>query len=146
MSMMPCIQIRLLLGSALLVLCAACGDSDGVDYSHTSYEYCVVDGRGLEYEPGMSAIGRLDTYEVQLLSISPAPPDVGASEWLVTVTDLVSGEPREGCALTASTWMPDHGHGGPEGSSNEELEPGRYRLEGLRYLMAGYWETSIEIE
>ena len=143
--MRPCLQSKLLLGCALLLL-LACGDSEGGGSDQTSYEYCVVDGRGREYEPGMSDVGQLGLYELQILDVSPAPPDVGASEWLVEISDLASGEPGEGCTLTGNTWMPDHGHGGPEGSSQEEPEPGRYRIEGLRYLMAGYWETAIEIE
>jgi hypothetical protein len=64
--------------------------------------------------------------------------------WTLAVTR--DGEPVEGAVLTVTGGMPAHDHGLPTAPRvTAELGDGRYKLEGLRFHMRGYWEVSVEI-
>ena len=66
--------------------------------------------------------------------------------WEITVTDA------DGNAVTAATLeidggMPEHDHGLPTAPRvAAELGDGRYRVEGVRFHMRGYWEIYIAID
>ncbi len=58
-----------------------------------------------------------------------------------------SGFPVTGASITMSGGMPDHDHGLPtQARVTEELEPGVYLLEGIRFHMPGRWELLFSIE
>jgi hypothetical protein len=43
--------------------------------------------------------------------------------------------------------MPEHGHGLPtEPEVTEEIEPGVYLLEGMKFSMPGWWEVKLHIK
>ena len=138
----PAARTTALAGVFALVALPSCGPDDDDDTSGL-YEYCDTDDRHDEYEPGMVVEGGLGVLSVELLEVDPMPIDVGGSEWLVRIVDPTDGVAVEGCAVVATPWMPDHAHAGTEGAGLEE-EPGVYRITGIRYVMAGFWETKIK--
>jgi hypothetical protein len=43
--------------------------------------------------------------------------------------------------------MPQHGHGLPtQPRVTEELGDGRYRLDGMKFSMTGWWEMKVKID
>lgn len=74
------------------------------------------------------------------------PPRVNhMHSWILHVT-TVSGEPVEGAEIEVDGGMPAHNHGLPTRPRvTEELGGGDYRLDGVRFHMAGHWEMRITI-
>jgi hypothetical protein len=81
------------------------------------------------------------------VGLEPAkqPIAVGMTQpWSVLVASA-QGAPLSGCKVTFNATMPEHGHGLPTAPRVEgESAPGRYRLEGLRFSMAGYWQVDVD--
>jgi hypothetical protein len=65
--------------------------------------------------------------------------------WTLRLTR--DGEPVEGAKFRISGGMPEHNHGLPTAPRvTNEVDAGRYTLDGMRFHMNGYWEVTIEIE
>lgn len=65
--------------------------------------------------------------------------------WTVAVT-TAGGQPVEHAALSIDGGMPQHGHGLPtEPQVTEELGGGRYRIEGMKFNMPGWWTITLEV-
>lgn len=65
--------------------------------------------------------------------------------WIIHVQDA-AGEPVEGVVIEATGGMPVHDHGMPTRPRvTEALGNGDYRLEGMRFHMAGLWEITLLI-
>lgn len=135
--------VVLILGAALPLSCAPPADDDD---SQQAFVPCEYEERAVPYEAGMSETGEAGLVDVALLSVTPAPPDVGASEWLVRISDADQASPLPDCSVAATGWMPDHGHGGPDGASSPSTEPGEYVISGLNFTMSGYWEITLAVE
>lgn len=66
--------------------------------------------------------------------------------WLVTVTDP-EGKPVEGARIAIDGGMPSHGHGLPTSPEmTQELAPGTYKVDGVKFSMIGDWELRFTIE
>ncbi len=66
-------------------------------------------------------------------------------EWVVHV-ETADGEPVEQATLDVAGGMPEHDHGLPTSPRvTVELGNGVYRVQGLRFHMAGDWLIEIEI-
>lgn len=66
--------------------------------------------------------------------------------WILTV-ETPDGEPVENATILIEGGMPDHGHGLPTAPEvTEELGGGKYRVEGLKYSMPGWWTLTFAIE
>ena len=76
--------------------------------------------------------------------VSPIP--VGTMQtWTVAVT-APDGTPLEHAELSIDGGMPQHGHGLPtEPQVTEELGGGRYRVEGMKFNMPGWWTIKLEV-
>jgi hypothetical protein len=74
------------------------------------------------------------------------PVPVGTIQtWTVAVT-TADGRPVEHAALAIDGGMPRHGHGLPtDPQVTEELGAGRYRVEGIKFNMPGWWTVTLEI-
>jgi hypothetical protein len=83
---------------------------------------------------------------VGTLEPSSTPIPVGTIQsWTVAVT-TADGQPVEHAALSIDGGMPQHGHGLPtEPKVTEELGGGRYRIEGMKFNMPGWWTITLEI-
>jgi hypothetical protein len=67
-------------------------------------------------------------------------------EWVLHIETL-DGEPVDDATVTIGGGMPQHNHGFPtEPAVTESLGDGDYRVEGIRFNMAGWWTMEFEIE
>lgn len=83
---------------------------------------------------------------VGTLEPSASPIPVGTIQtWTVAVT-TPDGQPVEHAVLSIDGGMPQHGHGLPtEPRVTEELGGGRYKVEGMKFNMSGWWTTTLEV-
>jgi hypothetical protein len=100
--------------------------------------------------PGVDT-ARLRTTEQSLYTIAIAPEKEPFERneihtWIVEIKDK-SGAPVEGAKLTVGGGMPRHGHGLPtQPEMTAELGQGKYRIDGVRFHMFGWWEFSFDID
>jgi hypothetical protein len=65
--------------------------------------------------------------------------------WVVNLR-TTEGEAVENASIKVDGDMPAHGHGlATQPMVSEELGGGDYRIEGLKFQMAGYWEIYLDI-
>ena len=65
--------------------------------------------------------------------------------WIATIT-TPDGTPVEGAEISIDGGMPQHGHGLPTSPQmTESLGDGRYKIEGVRFNMRGWWEFKLAI-
>ncbi|MCX7304684.1 MAG: FixH family protein [Hyphomicrobiales bacterium] len=73
-------------------------------------------------------------------------PKLGELEnWILTVK-TAAGKPVDDAAITVGGGMPDHNHGLPTAPlMTGHLGDGRYRIEGVKFSMSGWWELRFDI-
>ncbi len=135
MRRLPCLVVVV-----SVALFAGCGGDDGGGTDSV----CSNDDRGVEYEPGIVAAGADSVLDISLDVADPTPPNLGENDWTLTVWK--QGVELDGCTLTVVPFMPDHNHGSNEPTSTPTGQTGQYFVEGIRFIMAGYWETLVEVE
>jgi hypothetical protein len=65
--------------------------------------------------------------------------------WLLTLK-TVAGAPVEAAAIGVSGGMPQHNHGLPTSpQATDYLGDGRYRIDGLKFTMSGWWQLRFAI-
>ena len=65
--------------------------------------------------------------------------------WIVEVK-TPDGAPVQDAAITIDGGMPQHGHGLPTSPQmTKTLGDGRYKIEGVRFSMRGWWEFKLTI-
>ncbi|MCA0050297.1 FixH family protein [Mesorhizobium sp. B283B1A] len=65
--------------------------------------------------------------------------------WLLTLKTK-AGAPVEGAAIAISGGMPLHNHGLPTSpQATDYLGDGRYRIEGVKFTMSGWWQLHFAI-
>jgi hypothetical protein len=65
--------------------------------------------------------------------------------WLLTLKTK-AGTPVEGAAIAISGGMPQHNHGLPTSpQATDYLGDGRYRIEGVKFTMSGWWQLHFAI-
>ncbi len=79
-------------------------------------------------------------------------PEAGAAQvgpiqtFLVTVKDA-DGNLVSGATVAVDGSMPQHGHGLPSVPQTEgEIQPGVYRVDGVKFSMGGWWEFKLVID
>jgi len=66
--------------------------------------------------------------------------------WIIEITDR-NNRPLKSANIEMVGGMPDHDHGLPtEPQVTEEVEPGKYLLEGVRFHMQGKWQIIFTIK
>lgn len=66
--------------------------------------------------------------------------------WTVKVASP-EGTPVRQARITIDGGMPQHGHGLPTRPRvTQELAPGTYLLEGMKFSMTGWWDLRLDIE
>jgi len=66
-------------------------------------------------------------------------------QWQLQVK-TADGQPVDDAEITIGGGMPQHGHGLPtQPQITEALGNGSYRVEGVRFNMAGWWELNLGI-
>ena len=74
------------------------------------------------------------------------PLSLGAlHSWLLTLK-TPAGQPVAGATITIDGGMPQHGHGLPTSPLvSAGPDAGKYRIEGLKFTMTGWWELRFAI-
>lgn len=66
--------------------------------------------------------------------------------WILTLK-TPDGAAVEGATIAVGGGMPQHGHGLPtQPQATAYLGDGRYRIEGVRFNMSGWWEFTFDIK
>lgn len=83
-----------------------------------------------------------------VLSIAPEAGEPRQGElhaWVVTVKTR-QGAPVEGAAISVGGGMPEHAHGLPTSpEATAYLGDGRYRIEGMKFSMTGWWQLKLGV-
>ena len=83
-----------------------------------------------------------------VVAIEPEAPEIkqGAlHSWVLTVK-TADGRPVDDARVAVDGGMPDHRHGLPTSPRmTEHLGNGRYRIEGVKFSMNGWWELRFDI-
>jgi len=83
-----------------------------------------------------------------MVTVSPENADYQRNTmhgWIVAIT-TPEGAPVENAAILVDGGMPQHGHGLPTSPQmTESLGEGRYKVEGVRFNMRGWWEFKLAI-
>ena len=83
-----------------------------------------------------------------IAAIEPEIPEIKQGEmhsWIFTVK-TPDGKPVDDATITIGGGMPDHKHGLPTSPEmTDHLGDGRYRIEGIKFSMSGWWELRFDI-
>ncbi len=81
-------------------------------------------------------------------TIEPEAPEIKQGElhsWIVTLK-TPDGKAVEDATITIGGGMPQHEHGLPTApQTTAYLGDGRYRVEGVKFTMTGWWELRFDI-
>ena len=81
-------------------------------------------------------------------AIEPEVPEIKQGElhsWVLTVK-TPDGKPVDNAQVAVGGGMPDHNHGLPTSPQmTASLGDGRYRIEGMKFSMSGWWELRFDI-
>ncbi len=83
-----------------------------------------------------------------VVSIAPENPGFRRSDlhaWIAAVK-TIEGLPVENAQISVDGGMPMHGHGLPTNPAvTDYLGQGRYKIDGVRFNMGGWWEFKLAI-
>jgi hypothetical protein len=86
---------------------------------------------------------------VYTVSIEPEAGTFNQGEmhsWLISLKDA-AGTPVEDATFVVDGGMPQHRHGLPTSPAvTSHLGEGKYRLEGVKFTMSGWWELRLAID
>lgn len=127
---------------ALAAVVVGCDDDDGGHQMND--EGCALEQRDDEYVAGLQKIGE-NGLKIALLEATPSPPAKDDNTWRIQVLGD-DDAPLAGMTVTATPFMPDHGHGTPINAGVTELSvTGEYEATPVNLWMPGLWETTIEV-
>ncbi len=117
-------------------------------------QYLVMSGRFRRWFGRSSAAALLLVFALPVAASDPVvtwmSPDGDIEinkmhSWILHI-ETEDGTAIEGATLEVSGGMPEHDHGLPTRPRvTEDLGDGKYRVDGLRFHMRGYWEIEITI-
>lgn len=83
------------------------------------------------------------------VSIRPIDDDIEINKihsWEIQLAGA-AGEPVRNARILVDGGMPQHGHGLPtKPRVTAELADGRYRVDGVKFSMTGWWELKLDID
>jgi hypothetical protein len=91
---------------------------------------------------GATAEGRAGA-RVTLVDLDPAPPARFTNRWTVTIVDP-DGQEVSAEGVTVTTFMPEHGHAGPEVSVIAGSDA-TFVLAPLELWMPGRWQIDVHV-
>jgi len=83
------------------------------------------------------------------VSLAPeqAPIRQGELQSFVLIVKMPNGQPVDVSRLEVAGGMPSHGHGLPtEPRVTAALGGGKYRIEGVKFTMSGWWQLRFTID
>ncbi|MCH9695380.1 MAG: FixH family protein [Gammaproteobacteria bacterium] len=79
-------------------------------------------------------------------TIPDGEPQINRIQSWVLHIETAAGDAVEGATVEVTGGMPEHNHGLPTRPRiSEEIGGGDYRLSGMRFHMAGYWEIKVTV-
>ncbi len=134
--------------SALIaILLGACGADDPSSIDEPVN--CALETRDDDFTIGLVKNGDAAVLSFTLVDMQPAPPAREDNAWVIRVNQLASGvlgPTVDGADMTASPYMPDHGH---VSGKAVIIEPtgtaGEYELTPINFKMPGLWETTLDV-
>ncbi|MDL2356624.1 MAG: FixH family protein [Pseudomonadota bacterium] len=94
-------------------------------------------------------LSRPSAHLAYVVAIRPLEPQVAINRlhaWEIRLTSA-AGVPVEHARIAFDGGMPQHGHGFPTSPRvTAELGDGRYRLDGMKFSMSGWWQMKLTIE
>jgi hypothetical protein len=91
---------------------------------------------------------RMTANGLYVAAIEPEIPEIkqgGLHSWILTVK-TPDGKPVDDAKIAVGGGMPDHNHGLPTSPEmTQHLGDGRYRIEGMKFSMSGWWELKFDI-
>lgn len=142
MRLRPSIRAAILLGAGVVVA----GLSTRALLAGGGVRAERLDVSANQAEIPVAKIIRVDGIPLRIgIAPSKGAISVGVTqEWSISVS-TVEGAPLAGCRIRFDGTMPEHGHGLPTAPRvTGETAPGRYRLEGVRFSMAGHWQLDVD--
>lgn len=143
---------------AVLAL-AACHSGNGETYLDASEGAadCALHDDVQSYVVGLQAVGEKGVINANLMDATPAPPARNNNTWIVKLVATGSAGSGSGSALPAGTlisdanisatpYMPDHGHGTPIEVIPTYEGGGEYQLTPVNLWMPGYWVITMVID
>lgn len=95
------------------------------------------------------ALSKPSNNKVFMVSVAPekSPVEQGPLHaWVASIT-YADGTPVNDAKIVIDGGMPQHGHGLPtEPQMTGALGDGKYRIEGVKFNMGGWWEFKLAIE
>jgi len=136
---------RFLLLVLLAMAVAACGDADASATTMDGLEMGLnaevpddLDTATTKPTANGAFVATIDT------AMDPLPLNE-IHEWVLHV-ETPDGVPVDNAAVTIAGGMPQHNHGFPtEPAVTESLGNGDYRVEGVRFSMAGWWTMEFAV-
>jgi hypothetical protein len=81
--------------------------------------------------------GAAGRFDFKLIAMTPPAPARGDNKWVIEIS-------APHADVTATPFMPDHGHGTPvKVGVTPSATPGQYELAPVNLWMPGYWEISV---
>ena len=80
------------------------------------------------------------------LQLDPPLPPMGSMFAVETTVVDASGKPLDPETFSLDAGMPAHRHGMVTQPKHEELEPGKFRSEGMKFHMPGEWMFTVELD
>src|SRR5258705_7078194 len=140
--------MRLLDSALFLASCvsfSACGSgsktNDGASMGDAAIG-CLNDPRAQIYTANMQQKGYGNLLTFVLTEADPAPPAKGINTWTVKLLDGAANVVTGG-TVTASPFMPDHGHGSSVVPETTPTGDG-YTVAPLYFFMPGLWQVTLQ--
>jgi hypothetical protein len=129
---------------ALAASLAACASSSAPNGSvpNDAASGCSNDPRVTAIAAGL--VERGTTLGIALVTLTPATITKGDNDWMVELRDA-SGTPLDGATITATPFMPDHGHGSSVVPTITALGQGRYDVAHVELVMPGVWQITFDV-
>jgi len=110
--------------------------------------YLAMPSAGLPRAEIDQSRSRTTANGLYVAAIEPEVPEIKQGEmhaWILTVK-TPDGRPVDDAKVAVDGGMPDHNHGLPTSPAvTEHLGDGRYRIDGMKFSMNGWWELRLDI-
>ena len=98
-----------------------------------------------ELDVSTSALSDGGSFRVSYAAAGGSVPLNALHSWTVEVR-TAAGDPVTGASVSLVGDMPKHGHGLPtEPEVTKELGEGKYRVEGMKFSMPGWWVVTFHV-
>jgi hypothetical protein len=147
--------------SGVVSLAACHGNSETYMDANEGAADCALHDDVQTYIVGLVANGEKGVINADLMEATPAPPSRNNNTWVVKLvatgsagsgsagsgsgSALPAGTLISDATITATPYMPDHGHGTPIEVIPTYEGNGEYQLTPVNLWMPGYWVTTMVI-